>query len=75
MHFFNTPTNVHHWMIILLIVFPKVPKMSEADDQEKIETSKCAEDDDDNNDDDHYHEANPLHTELGPQPLTITKAR
>lgn len=61
-------------MIILFIVFPKVPKMSEADDQEMIETSICAHDDDDN-DEDHYHDANPLHTELGPEPLTIMKAR
>lgn len=46
--------------------------MSLANDQEMIETSKCTDDD---NDEDHYHDANPLHTELGPQPLTITKAR
>nr|XP_019934447.1 PREDICTED: protein zwilch homolog [Paralichthys olivaceus] len=47
-----------------------VPKISEADDDQITENSNCAGDDaDDAND------ASVLKTDLGPQPLTITKAR
>ncbi|XP_070763883.1 protein zwilch homolog [Enoplosus armatus] len=51
-----------------------VPKIYEPDDQQRTETSNCADDahDDDDDDDDN---ANALQTELGPQPLTIMKAR
>ncbi|KAM9352030.1 protein zwilch homolog [Symphorus nematophorus] len=50
-----------------------VPKISEPDVQQMTETSNCIDDDADDNDED--DDANALQTELGPQPLTIMKAR
>ncbi|XP_041794052.1 protein zwilch homolog [Chelmon rostratus] len=49
-----------------------VPKINEAGDQQMTETSNCTDDDDDDDADDY---ARALRTELGPQPLTIMKAR
>lgn len=49
--------------------FHKVPKINVAHDKEMTETSNCTDDD---------HEADdvsPLQTDLGPQPLTVMKAR
>lgn len=49
--------------------FHKVPKINLAHDKEMTETSTCTDDD---------HEADdvsPLQTDLGPQPLTVMKAR
>ncbi|XP_051239409.1 protein zwilch homolog [Dicentrarchus labrax] len=47
-----------------------VPKINEPDDQKMTETSNCADDDDNDEED-----ANEVQIELGPQPLTIMKAR
>ncbi|XP_019934447.2 protein zwilch homolog isoform X2 [Paralichthys olivaceus] len=53
-----------------------VPKISEADDDQITENSNCAGDDADNADNaDDANDASVLKTDLGPQPLTITKAR
>ncbi|XP_076589126.1 protein zwilch homolog [Chaetodon auriga] len=48
-----------------------VPKIDQPGDQQMTETSKCT-DDNDAEDDDYAHA---LQTEIGPQPLTIMKAR
>nr|XP_046250943.1 protein zwilch homolog [Scatophagus argus] len=49
-----------------------VPKINEPDDQQLIETSNCTDDDDDAGD---AVDVNALQTDLGPQPLTVMKAR
>ncbi|XP_041651756.1 protein zwilch homolog [Cheilinus undulatus] len=46
-----------------------VPKINECDDQQMTETSSCTDDGADVDD------TNPLKTEVGPQPLTVMKAR
>ncbi|TMS05640.1 Protein zwilch-like protein [Larimichthys crocea] len=52
------------------------PKISEPNGQQITETSNCTDDDDDDDDaDDDDAAANELQTELGPQPLTVVKAR
>uniref|UniRef100_A0A8C4E3H7 Protein zwilch n=1 Tax=Dicentrarchus labrax TaxID=13489 RepID=A0A8C4E3H7_DICLA len=55
---------------MFLCDFYKVPKINEPDDQKMTETSNCADDDDNDEED-----ANEVQIELGPQPLTIMKAR
>ncbi|XP_037308535.2 protein zwilch homolog [Pungitius pungitius] len=52
-----------------------VPKINEPDDKPMKETTNCNDSNDADNDDDDIGEANALLTELGPEPLTITKAR
>uniref|UniRef100_A0A8C3AIZ1 Protein zwilch n=3 Tax=Cyclopterus lumpus TaxID=8103 RepID=A0A8C3AIZ1_CYCLU len=58
----------------VLICQKVVPKINEPDDQPTTETSNCTDNDDDADADDHV-DANALQAELGPQPLTIMKAR
>ncbi|XP_040018025.2 protein zwilch homolog [Gasterosteus aculeatus] len=58
-----------------------VPKINEPEDKAMKETTNCndsndADDDDDDDEEDEHHDiADVLLTDLGPQPLTITKAR
>ncbi|XP_034541993.1 protein zwilch homolog isoform X2 [Notolabrus celidotus] len=47
-----------------------VPKIVDCDDQEMTETSNCTSEDADDDED-----TNTLQTEIGPQPLTVMKAR
>ncbi|XP_042352456.1 protein zwilch homolog [Plectropomus leopardus] len=65
----NIPVlNMYYGNQPVFICEKAVPKIDEPDDQPMTETSNCT---DDGADDD----ANVLQTELGPQPLTIMKAR
>ncbi|XP_070686307.1 protein zwilch homolog [Pempheris klunzingeri] len=52
-----------------------VPKISQPDDHQMTETSNCTDDDDDDGGGDDNGDASALQTELGPQPLTVMKAR
>ncbi|XP_056272145.1 protein zwilch homolog [Pseudoliparis swirei] len=64
--------NMYYGSQPVLICEKAVPKLSEADDQPM--TSNCSDNDDDAGGDDNA-DANALQAELGPQPLTIMKAR
>ncbi|XP_074533521.1 protein zwilch homolog [Halichoeres trimaculatus] len=50
----------------------EVPKINVCDDQDMAEASSCTNEDADDDDDD---KTNTLQTEMGPQPLTVIKAR
>lgn len=65
---------LHYLSPFLLLIFEKVPKVSEDGDQKITETSVCSDENDDNNGGEAGGEIE-HQTVLEPQPLTVMKAR
>lgn len=59
--------------VFLLLIFDKIPKLPEVQDQKISETSTCSDDGDDNGVE--VNREIEHQTVLDPQPLTVMKAR